>query len=75
MNPIQMLMQSQNPQQLVLQLLQQNMGNTPIGKNLLTMAQSNNQQGIEQLARNISASQGRNFDQEFNSFKKTLGIK
>ena len=48
MNPIQMLMQSQNPQQLVLQLLQQNMGNTPIGKNLLTMAQSNNQQGIEQ---------------------------
>ena len=51
------------------------MGNTPIGKNLLTMAQSNNQQGIEQLARNICASQGKNFDQEFNSFKKTLGIK
>ena len=75
MNPIQMLIQSQNPQQLILQLLQQNMGNTPIGKNLLTMAQSNNQQGIEQLARNICASQGKNFDQEFNSFKKTLGIK
>lgn len=63
-----------NPQQLTLNILQNQMYNTPMGQNLLSLAQNGNTAQIEQFARNYVASQGKDFDQEFNSFKQMLGI-
>lgn len=77
MNPaqiIQMIKNGQNPQQLMLNLLQSQVSSNPIGANLLQLAQSNNSQGIEQFARNLCASRGIDFDQEFTNFKNNLGL-
>lgn len=64
----------QNPQQLVMNILQQKMGNTPMGQNLLTMAKNNDEKGIEQVARNLCAQRGLDFDTEFAKFKQQLGL-
>ena len=77
-NPMQFMQairSGQNPQQLTLQLLQQRMGNTPMGQNLMQLAQNNDIAGIEQIARNFCAQRGLDFDQEFSSFKQRLGLK
>ena len=63
-----------NPQQLALNILQNQMSNTPLGQNLLSLAQNGDTTQIEQFARNYVNSQGKDFDQEFNSFKQMLGI-
>ena len=69
---IQMIKTGMNPQQLMMQFLQNEMGNTPMGQNLLQLAKNNNTAQIEQIARNIV---GNNFDNEFNAFKNLLGFK
>ena len=76
MNPmqiIQMIKSGSNPQQFIMSFLQQQ--NNPMANNLLQMAQNGNTSGIEQIARNICAQKGLDFDKEFNSFKRQLGIK
>lgn len=76
MNPmqiIQMIKGGSNPQQLIMSFLQQQ--NNPMANNLLQMVQNGNTSGIEQIARNICAQKGLDFDKEFNSFKQQLGIK
>ena len=76
MNPmqiIQMIKSGSNPQQLIMSFLQQQ--NNPMANNLLQMAQNGNTSGIEQIARNICAQKGLDFNKEFNSFKQQLGIK
>ena len=64
----------QNPQQLVINMLQEKMGNSPMGQNLLTMAKNNDGKGIEQVARNLCAQRGLDFDTEFAKFKQQLGL-
>lgn len=73
MQIIQMIKSGSNPQQLIMSFLQQQ--NNPMANNLLQMAQNGNTSGIEQIARNICAQKGLDFDKEFNSFKQQLGIK
>lgn len=78
MNPmafIQMIRQGQNPQQLMMNYLESQMQNTPMGANLLNLAKNNRTAEIEQIARNYCAQQGVDFDKEFSSFKNNLGIK
>ena len=43
-------------------------------ENLIQMAQSNDGKGIETFARNLMKEKGIDFDKEFNTFRKTLGI-
>lgn len=71
---IQMLRSSQNPQQMVLNMVQKNVGDNPIFANLLNMAQNNDGKGIEEVARNMFKERGLDFDKEFNNFKKTIGL-
>ena len=71
---VQMIRQGQNPQQLMLSILQQN-SNTPLGANLYKLAQNGNTAEIEKIARNLLSSQGYDFDKEFSSFIKMMGIK
>jgi hypothetical protein len=71
---IQMVKSGQNPQQVILQFLESQMQNTPMGANLLNLAKNNRTAEIEQIARNLCSQRGLDFDKEFNSFKQMLGI-
>lgn len=77
-NPIMQFMQmvrsGGNPEAMMMNILQQKMGNNPMGKNLLQMAQKNDGKGIEQVARNLCAQRGLDFDKEFAAFKQQLGL-
>ena len=75
-NPVQILQfikASGNPQKFMLNMLQQQ-SNNPIMANLIQMAQANDEKGIENFARNLMKEQGLDFDKEFNTFRKNLGI-
>lgn len=76
MNPIQQMMQmvktGQNPQQLIMSFLQNQ--SSPMGQNLLKLAQTQDAQGLEKIARNMCAQKGMDFDKEFTAFKKSLGL-
>lgn len=70
---IQMIKNGYNPQQLMLSILEDQAG-TPMGANLLNLVRQGRVAEIEQLARNLSAESGIDFDTEFNAFKKSLGL-
>lgn len=77
MNPIQliqMIKNGQNPQQLMMSLLEQQMGNTPIGQNLINLAKEGRTGDIEKIARNLFQQKGQDFDKEFNAFRQQLGL-
>ena len=64
----------QNPEQMMLQFLQQQAQQNPMGQNLLSLAQAGNTADIEKIARNICAQRGIDFDKEFTAFKQSLGL-
>lgn len=78
MNPIQQMMMmvknKQNPQQIMIQYLEQQAQQNPMGKNLLSLAQAGNTADIEKIVRNICAQRGVDFDKEFAAFKQSLGL-
>lgn len=77
MNPrqiLQLMSSGDNPEQIVMTLLQQRMGNNPLGQNLIALAQAGRTNDIEQFARNLAAQEGIDFDTEFAAFKKMLGF-
>jgi hypothetical protein len=67
---IQMIRQGKNPEQLMMDFLQRQMGDSP----LLGMAQRRDSRGIEQFARNYYKQQGKDFDKEFQAFRQMFGI-
>ena len=76
MNPMQLIqmMKSGNPQQQMLQIMEQELGNTPMGQNLLQMARQGRTQDIESFARNFCQSRGVDFDSAFAAFKQKYGF-
>lgn len=74
MQLIQSIKNGQNPQQLMLSILQNQMGNTPMGQNLLSMVRNGQTNQIEQFARNLYQSRGLDFDKEFNAFKQQFRL-
>jgi hypothetical protein len=72
---IQMIKSGQNPQQLLLSILEGNAGGNPVNNNLIDMVRNNRKGDIESFARNYFASRGMDFDTEFKAFKETYGIK
>ena len=75
-NPIQQMMtmvkSGQNPQSLIMNFLQEQ--SSPMGQNLLKLAQSHDVQALEQIARNMCAEKGVDFDTAFTNFKRSLGL-
>lgn len=71
---IQMIRQGQNPQQLLMSILEGSAGANPVNANLLKMVKENKKGDIEAFARNYFASQGKDFDAEFKAFKETYGL-
>ena len=72
---LQMIRNGKNPEQLMMNFLQQQMGGTPMGDNLIQMAQRKDSKGIEQVARNLFKQQGKDFDKEFGAFCQMFGFK
>ena len=76
MNPmdiIMMIQNGQNPQQIVLSILEEGVAaNNPVAANLLNLAKNNRTADIERVARNLCAERGIDFDKEFNNFKSNL---
>ncbi len=73
-NIVQLMREGQNPEQFFTQFIQQQLGGTPMGANLLTLTQSHDSASIEKIARNICAQKGLDFDKEFAAFKQNLGL-
>lgn len=76
-NPMQIIRaisQGQSPQEMVMQIIQERMGNTPLGQNLMNLARNNDTAGIEQVARNMAKQKGIDYDKEFQAFKNKLGM-
>lgn len=71
---IQLINSGQNPEQFFMNLIQQQLGNTPMGANLLNLTQSHDQASLEKIARNLCAQKGLDFDKEFIAFKQNLGL-
>ena len=72
---IQMIKQGQNPQQLLMSILEGSAASNPVNSNLLDMVKNRKTADIEAFARNYFASQGKDFDKEFRAFKETYGLK
>lgn len=73
-NIIRLIKSGANPQQVMLNYLENNMRQTPMGTNLLQWAKQGNTAEIEKFARNYVTSQGRDFDAEFRAFRQNLGL-
>ena len=74
MQLITMIKNGQNPQQLMLSVLENKMGNNPMGQNLLNMARNGQTAEIEQFARNLYSSRGLDFDTELKAFRQQFGL-
>ena len=61
-----------NPQQAVLQLLENN--TNPMAKQVLEMAKKGDKNGIEQFARNVCKEKNVNFDEEISKFRNNIGL-
>lgn len=72
MQLIQLIKSGQNPQQLVMGILQQQSQNNPILNNAMNLAKGGNTSALETLARNLASQRGLDFDKEFANFKNQL---
>lgn len=76
-NPLEIIRkikEGQNPQQLLISILEDEMGSTPQGANLLELAKMGKGPEIERFARNVCAERGLDFDKEFTAFKQQFGL-
>ena len=69
MQLIQLIKSGNNPQQLIMNIFQQQKGNNPILDNAMKIAQNGNISGLEMIARNIAQQKGLDFDKEFANFQ------
>ena len=72
---VQAIKNGQNPQQLMLNILENNMSGTPLGDNLIELAKNGKGADIEKIVRNIAEQKGIDFDKEFPAFVEMLGLK
>lgn len=71
---VQAIKNGQNPQQLMLNILENNMSSTPFGANLLELAKNGKTADIEKIVRNIAKQRGIDFDKEFPAFVEMMGL-
>lgn len=67
---IQLIKSGNNPQQLLMSVLQQN--NNPILKNAMNLLQQGDTNSLQLLARNLANQKGLDFDTQFANFKKNF---
>lgn len=64
------MLKNGNPQQIAMNMLQQNSNGNPMIENVINMANNNNSAGIETIARNLCKSRGIDADEMMNAIKK-----
>ena len=69
MQLIQLIKNGNNPQQLMMNIIQQQGQNNPILNNAMNLAQNGNASGLQMIARNIAQQKGLDFDKEFANFQ------
>lgn len=78
MNPMQMLGNAMrnggNPQNIVLNMIQRNMGNNPMMQNVYQMAQNKDEKGLEQFARNLARENGIDVEQGLKMIRDNMGF-
>lgn len=74
-NFMQMLRGSGNPQQMLMNVMKQQMGNNPVMNNAYQMMNSGNAKGIETLCRNLCKERGINPDEAISQIKSQFGMK
>ena len=62
-----------NPQQFIMNIMENQMRGTPLGNNIIELAKRNDIAGLENIARNLCAPQGLDYEKEMANFRKTLG--
>ena len=72
MQLIQLIKGGQNPQQLLMNILQQQGQNNPILNNAVNLAKQGDVPALQMVARNLAAQRGLDFDKEFTNFKNQL---
>lgn len=72
---LQMIRGGANPQQLMMNVLQNQMQGSPMGNNILQLVREGRTDELEKIARNYVQSRGLDYDIEFESFKRMLGLK
>lgn len=72
MQLIQMIKTGQNPQQLLMKILEERAVATPMGANLLEMVKQNRTNDLEVFTRNYLASQGKDLDEEYKRLMQAL---
>lgn len=72
MQLIQMIKTGQNPQQLLMKILEERAAATPMGANLLEMVKQNRTNDLEVFTRNYLASQGKDLDEEYKRLMQAL---
>lgn len=72
---LQMIRGGANPQQLMMNILQNQMQGSPMGNNILQLVREGRTDELEKIARNYVQSRGLDYDTEFESFKRMLGLK
>ena len=72
MQLIQLIKSGKNPQQLIMNILQQPGNNNPILQNAAGLAQKGNVSALQMIARNLAQQKGLDFDTEFNNFQNYL---
>lgn len=71
---IQMFKGGGNPQQILMSMLQEKIGGTPFGDNLISLAQRGDSSSIEKIAKNLCESKGINYEEAFKKFKQQFGL-
>lgn len=76
-NPFQLMqmLKSGSPQETILDSMRQQSGNNPVINNALNMAEKNDAQGLEKLARNLCKEKNINPDEMINNIKQKLGVR
>lgn len=72
MDLIQLIRGGQNPQQLAMNIISQQGNNNPIVQNALGFANNGDINALLNLAKNLSAQKGLDFNQEFTNFVNSL---
>lgn len=71
---IQFIKGCKNPKDIAINMLEQQAQINPNAAQILSLVKQGNSKGVEDSVRQMVSSQGKNFDEEFNAFKKTFGL-
>ena len=72
MQIMQLIRGGGNPQQLVMNMLNQQSQQNPMYANIMKLAQNKDTAGLEKIARNLAQERGMDFDKEFANFKQNF---